>query len=161
MTAVPLERARYFGLLAFLGTAAMLFTAFAASMLVRRHGSDWQPVAPPPILGLTTAVLLLSSLTVEAGRRTLARAWFSGTLALGLLFVAGQVWAWMRITSAGPATAFFGVLTAVHAAHVGGGLVALAVAARRVDRPRANLTATYWHFVDIVWIALLILLCTL
>lgn len=155
---IALERARYFGLLAFLGTVLMLFTAFTASMLVRRHSADWSPVSVPPILGLTTAVLLFSSLTVEAGRRTLDRRWFAATLALGLVFVAGQVWGWTRVVAGGPATAFFYVMTGAHAAHVGGGLVALAVAARRVDRARADLVGTYWHFVDLIWIALLILL---
>ena len=56
------------GLWVFLATVSMLFAGFTSAYLVRQAGSDWQPIPLPPILWFNTALLLLSSLTMEVGR---------------------------------------------------------------------------------------------
>ena len=86
--------------------------------LTLRQIGDWHPILLPPILFLNTAVLLLSSLTMERarqhifqefdvleewlglGRPALRRAlpWVALTLVLGLLFLAGQAMAWRQLT---------------------------------------------------------------
>ena len=114
---------------------------------------DWHPVKIPPILFLNTAVLILSSLTMEIARRQIFREidvveewlglgrpalrralpWIGGTLLLGGLFVAGQVTAWKQLTAQGfgfdqwatPAIYFFYLITGIHAAHLVVGLLAL------------------------------------
>jgi cytochrome c oxidase subunit 3 len=55
-----------------------------------------------------------------------------------------------------PAASFFYLLTAMHALHVGGGLVAWAQALRRapITRERVALLARYWHFLLLVWLLL-------
>jgi cytochrome c oxidase subunit 3 len=116
---------------------------------------DWRPLLLPPILYLNTAVLLLSSLTMEYARRSIFREvdvleewlglgkpalhrtlpWVAATLALGTAFLAGQVTAWRQLTAQGfafdrwstPASYFFYVITGLHAAHLVLGVTALFV----------------------------------
>ena len=164
-----------------LGLAAILmfFMALSSSYIVRKGlGGDWQPVRLPAILWFNTAVLLVSSGTIEiarrrhtAGEQDSFRAWWGITTVLGLLFLAGQVAGWRQLRAAGvflssnPSSSFFYLLTAAHGLHLLGGIVALAyVALRAWHRSRitqataAELTSIYWHFMDGLWVFLLLLL---
>lgn len=169
-----------FGLWAFLATVAMLFAGFTSAYLVRQTtGSDWSSLPVPPVLYFNTAALFASSLTLERARAELrrtqpaaAKGWLAATLALGLVFLFGQLLAWRGLAAYGlflpsnPHASFFYVLTAVHAAHVLGGLVALVVTSlaawrNRVARPadhRLKLCAIYWHFVGGAWLYLFLVL---
>jgi cytochrome c oxidase subunit 3 len=170
------------GLYTVLVTVAMLFSAFTAALLVRRTGEDWIPVVWPPLVWINTGVLALSSAAVElardAARREASRdipRWIAVAVALGLAFVAGQVALWHTLAqdgivlSSGPHASFVYVLSGVHAVHVLGGIGALgwtyararsgAYAASR-DAGLAH-TATYWHFVGVVWLWLFALLSAL
>jgi cytochrome c oxidase subunit 3 len=90
-------------------------------------------------------------------------------LFLGLLFVAGQYIAWRQLSAEGvflatnPSSSFFYVLTAAHALHVLGGLGGIVFVIRKLNRHalRRNTlvaTARYWHYMDVLWIYLLLLL---
>jgi cytochrome c oxidase subunit III len=167
-----------FGLWLFLGTASMLFIGFTSAYILRRASADWQPLAAPPILWLNTAVLFLSSATLERSRRRLvgwdlsgAQLWLSLTGLLGILFVAGQWMAWQALAAVGvflasnPHSSFFYVLTGVHIVHVFAGLVWFVAVLLRIRRMRytpgedgLRLFATYWHFLAVVWAYLLFLL---
>lgn len=120
-----------------------------------RQVGDWHPVLLPPILFLNTAVLLVSSLTMELarvhifreidvleewlglGRPALRRTlpWIALTLVLGLLFLGGQALAWKQLSAQGfafdhsatPASYFFYLITGLHALHLVAGIAALAV----------------------------------
>lgn len=167
------------GLMAILATVAMLFAAFTAALLVRRTGADWVPVELPMIVWINAVVIVTSSVLVEFSKRALrdgdgidAPVWLAMGSALGLLFLAGQFVAWRALIAQGvllpssPHAAFFYMLSAVHGAHVLGGLGALAWTLRRAfgggytAASHAGLThaAIYWHFVGGLWIYLLILL---
>ncbi len=175
---LPLNTAQV-GLWALLATLSMLFAGFTSAYLVRRAGPDWQPVSFPVVLWLNTALLASSSLTLERARASLRRgrmnalkAWLLATMLLGLAFLVGQLFAWQQLAAQGiyvptsPHSSFFYLLTAVHAVHLLGGLLALAYALGQAWRfrwtpaqPNAlNLCATYWHFVDGIWIYLFFLL---
>ena len=114
---------------------------------------DWRPIFLPKILFLNTAILLLSSLTMELARRHIFREfdvleewlglgrpalrrtlpWLVATLLLGLAFLAGQFVAWKQLTAQGftfgqsatPASYFFYLITGLHAAHLLFGVLAL------------------------------------
>lgn len=167
------------GLVATLGAITMLFVGFTSAYLVRRAGSDWSTVPMPQALWFTTAVLLLGSLTLEwargsakHGRMEAVRVAVWATLGLGVLFVSGQFLAWTQLVKAGfflasgPHSSFFYVLTGAHGLHVLGGMVALLLGLRRVSttsdveqaRSAVSLTATYWHFMDGLWLYLFALL---
>jgi cytochrome c oxidase subunit 3 len=144
----------------------------------RGTGTDWQPFDVPRILWLNTAVLAGSSVTVEIARRKLAQAgvtefrnWWAITTALGTLFVGGQFVAWRELADQGlflatnPSSSFFYLLTASHGVHLLMGIVALLYVALRAGQSTwrrraiaAECTAIYWHFLDGLWIFLLILL---
>lgn len=149
-------------LLAFLATVVMLFAGFTSAYLIRRTGSDWTRLDLPPLALVNTAVLLVSSLTLELARRTGRPAWTRTTLALGLLFLVGQVALWRALSSAGlfltrhPQGAFLFLLSLVHGLHLLGGLGALTWSLVRATRPR--LVALYWHFLGLAWLYVLLLL---
>ena len=171
--ALPIHT-KQIGLWAFLATATMLFAGFSSAYIARRAGADWQPIRMPPVLWFNTVVLIASSVTMEIARRQLKRwatealqRWLLITAGLGLVFLVGQYIAWRQLQAQGiylptnPHSSFFYLLTAVHAIHLFGGLVALIVVFLRARRgvytpyhPGVGLAATYWHFVDIVWIYL-------
>jgi cytochrome c oxidase subunit 3 len=161
------------GVWAGIAAITMMFAAFLSALLVRRGEADWVHVPLPPILYVNTLLLLASSATLERARARPAPAarWLSITLALGLLFVAGQILAWRAFAAQGlflassPASAFFYLLTAVHGTHLLGGLVALVYVRRRAQRdpgpgPAGALGAAsgYWHFLTALWVCLLLIL---
>jgi cytochrome c oxidase subunit III len=163
----------------------MMFAAFTSALIVRKGSSlDWRTFKLPSILFFNTLLLLASSVTLEVSRRRIAAfmggrksqvespaRWLYITLFLGLLFVAGQYVAWLRLSAKGlylatnPSSSFFYVLTATHALHVLGGLGGLVHVIRGLSkstlrRSTLDATARYWHFMDILWLYLLFLLWT-
>ncbi len=167
------------GLLLLLATISMLFAAFTSAYIVRRAADDWVPIRVPPLLWLNTAILLASSFTMERARRALApwRPQIVGrslalTFLLGAAFLAGQVLAWRDLAAQGvylasnPYSSFFYVLTGAHAVHVLGGIAVLGYVAIQFRRQRYSaagaigprLAATYWHFVDGLWVYLFLVL---
>lgn len=173
-------RAYRTGLWMGLAAIVMLFAAFTSAFVVRKGVStDWVSTTLPPVIYLNTFVLLLSSATLEVSRRSLTAGrsgafarWLYATVILGMAFVAGQFVAWRQLASHGvylasnPGSSFFYVLTGAHAVHLLGGIVALfylVLRAQRITvasrRPVAvDLTSVYWHFMDALWIYILLLL---
>jgi cytochrome c oxidase subunit 3 len=138
----------------------------------------WSAIRLPWILWLNTAVLLASSATLELARRKLQvhslrgfRQMWALTTILGMIFLAGQVIAWRHLAAEGVymasrlSSSFFYVFTALHAAHLLGGICALLYVGLRnfeaahVSRfVAAQVTSYYWHFMDGLWLFLLALL---
>jgi len=166
-----------------LAAISMTFAALTSALVVRKGGSlDWRHFTLPSILYLNTVVLFASSVTLEISRRRVAAfmtgprneaaspaRWLYITLSLGLLFVAGQYMAWRQLSAQGlylatnPASSFFYVLTAAHALHVLGGLGGLGRVILKLNhlilrRSTLDATARYWHFMDVLWVYLLLLL---
>src|SRR5947208_12254333 len=157
-----------------IGTICMSFAALTSAMVVRQGAApDWRHFQLPALLYVNTLVLLASSGTLEWSRRHISSglAGVYVTLALGLLFVTGQVEACRQLAAQGlflataPSSAFFYVLTALHGLHVLGGLGGLGYVLRRLGRlagpaPVTALGAAtlYWHFMDGLWLYLLALL---
>ncbi len=162
-----------------MGGIVMFFAAIVSAMIVRRAGEDWRSLDLPQALWFSTAALLLSSLTFEFARRQLRRgapgalrAWTTATAALGLAFLAAQYAGWLDLLQQGIAVSgrisgsFFYLLTAAHGAHVAGGLIVLGYITVRVWRaahwptrkPAIEAAALYWHFMDVLWLAILTLL---
>jgi cytochrome c oxidase subunit 3 len=157
------------GLWVFLATVTMLFAAFSSAYLVRMASGGWTPIELPAVLWLTTVTILASSAAIEMAslhRGSTAARWLTATFALGMLFLAGQAAAWRALQAAGvflpqsPHAAFLYVFTALHGAHLVGGLVWITllrrVARRRELEPRDGLErcVTYWHFMGGLWVYL-------
>src|SRR2546421_1456511 len=172
-----------------IGTICMSFAALTSAMVVRQGAApDWRHFQLPQLLYVNTLVLFASSGTLEWSRRRIAAVSVGApglvprldglagvylTLALGLLFVSGQVIALRPLAAPGlflataPSSAFFYVFTALHGLHVVGGLVGLSYVLRRLQRvagpaPQIALRAAalYWHFMGALWLYLLVILAT-
>ncbi|GMR13565.1 MAG: cytochrome c oxidase subunit 3 [Gemmatimonadota bacterium] len=170
------------GLMALLATVSMLFAAFTASMIVRRGGSDWVRITLPSVVWINTVLLAGSTVAVEMARAAVRRdassrsvRWLALGTVLGVLFLVGQVQAWVAWAAQGvflptsPHASFFYMLTAIHGAHVIGGLGAMLWTLRRsalgAYRSGAHLGLThmaiFWHFMGAIWVYLLVLLSIL
>jgi len=159
----PRERLDRFRLGLFFGLAAvfMFFVAIVSVFFVSqgaghfdanaRYINEWLPIAIPPILWLNTAVLLLSSITIEVGRRHMFREihvmdewlglgkptsrrampWVFATFLLGSVFLVGQMMAWNQLGTAhiayntSPSSHSFFLITWIHGLHLFAGVVAL------------------------------------
>ena len=159
------------GLSVYAGVACVMFSLLVAAYMMRmglhsamgHAGDDWVSMPDPPLLWINSAVLAGSSIAWEiarrAGRDKAVQASIAGA-ALGLCFLIGQWLLWRHYQADGyylsnnPANAFFYLLTALHALHIIGGLVAAgwALAARNLRHIR--LTALYWHFLLLIWVLL-------
>lgn len=165
------------GILVLMCASTMTFAALVSAMVVRRGlNNDWHKIPLPHILWWNTAVLLLSSAAFDAGRRLMRRnrrlafnvLWSIGT-ALGVLFLVGQLIAWKQLAVRGfylqgnPGSAFFHVLTWSHAAHVVGALMAVGYVEFRAlryelgpgRRTLVDVTAIFWHFLDVLWLGIM------
>jgi cytochrome c oxidase subunit 3 len=177
------------GVLIGLASILMMFSALASAYVVRSGmptSTDWRGGAMPSFTYLSTALILLSSLTFTRANASLRheenagyKLWLGVTLLLGLGFLASQILAWRELVGRGlylasnPHSSFFYVLTGLHALHLAGGIVALALLyayARRTSGAGENVDAdvkrrtltevvgTYWHFMDALWVMLFLLL---
>jgi cytochrome c oxidase subunit 3 len=128
---------------------------------------------------LNTAILLLSSLTIELARLSLRTKrsrdcirWIFATLLLGIAFLSGQIVAWRELVSRGlylasnPGSFFIYLISGTHGLHLLGGIVALAFVtvffnrwgAGEKQQTAVSVIAMYWHFMDGLWVYLLVLL---
>jgi cytochrome c oxidase subunit 3 len=121
----------------------------------------------------STALLVLSSVTLEIARRSrvAARRWLGLSLLLGALFLAGQILGWRALLAAGiglsatPHASFVYVLSGAHAAHIVIGLGGLAAAWVWPERGKWSLTPSgvagaatlWWHALDAAWLGILAL----
>ncbi len=171
---LPLPAAKV-GLLVFLAVVSALFALLIGAYFMRMGFSDWRSLRIPRLLWLNTGALILSSIALQGAQAAVHQGKMDAVRtrlliggAFGIAFVAGQLQAWIQLTSAGdtvsinPADSFFYLLTGLHGLHVLGGLVALGITADKVWRERVadrarlsvEMCATYWHYLLIVWLVL-------
>lgn len=174
----PSPKRYYTGIALGIVSILMFFMALASAFLVRRGSGDWVPVHIPALMWINTAVLIVSSATLEMARHRLGQGRLSTyrnlwvvTTVLGVGFLAGQIVAWRQLVAQGiylasnPASSFFYIFTGAHALHLFGGVTALIYVARRnfaqalvMRTVAAEVTSYYWHFMDALWLFLLALL---
>jgi len=177
--------ARYrIGVWVAIGSILMLFVALTSAYIVRSaSANDWRPIAMPKVLWLSTALIAVSSLTIEVSRRSLKQQqecryglWLVLTTVLGLAFLGSQLTAWRQLVRQGvylasnPYNSFFYLFTAAHGLHLFGGILALSYLLLRTTKKRstvdgelrrvgaADAVTIYWHFMDVLWVGLFALL---
>jgi cytochrome c oxidase subunit 3 len=179
---LPISRQKLALVFLLLSLSVLFTVTLFVALLLRRQAAVGHPgVVPafPPILWADTAVLLASSFALRGGvraigagdRAALTRG-LAATTGLGVAFLGGQGWAWHGLLAAGVGTGsgtyatVFYTLTGLHALHVVGGIVLLAVCLVRALRQRysagdhmgVDLCEIYWHFLGGVWVVLVLLL---
>jgi cytochrome c oxidase subunit 3 len=153
----------------------------------------WVPVELPwALLLANTVVLMVSSITIDLARREITREaalapvqsipgvslgderqfpWLALTTVLGLLFLAGQLFVWSKLSAGGfhlaggTSSSFIYILTAMHGLHLAGGVLALlcahvaAVLHRPIETRRivVDIASWYWHCMTGLWIYILVL----
>ena len=164
------ELSGFVGMVVALGAFAMWFAAlFFAYAALRARAPMWPPDGDPRLPvglpGLNTLVLAASSGALGLATRALDggaigkfRRLAAMAMALGALFLALQLRVWIDVWRGGlmPSSSAYGsvfyALTAVHAAHVLGGLLAVGITAVGARGPSVQRAAMFWHFVGAVWI---------
>jgi cytochrome c oxidase subunit 3 len=165
------------GMVLFIASEVMFFGGlFAAYFNLRADASQWPPAGleklHATLPAFFTCVLVLSSVTMHLGvlavrrgnTRALAR-WLAVTLFLGLTFLGGQIYDYAHLDFTirdGVYGSTFFTLTGFHGAHVFGGAIYLFIVLVRTlngQFSKAHHAAVegasmYWHFVDVVWLAL-------
>ncbi len=164
---------------AFLGSECMFFGSLIATYLVYRGRDTVGPhpheILNIPLTSVSAFVLLMSSLTmvlalasIQRGNRRGTTLWLGATAALGATFVGAQAYEFTHFVREGLKlqTNLFGstffVLTGFHGTHVTVGVIWLltlmTLSARgKLGQERslaAEIAGLYWHFVDVVWIAI-------
>jgi len=172
-----------FGMWLFLASLSILFAgSLVGYLVVRLRAPEWPPPGSPSLpsgLWLSTAVLVVLSVVLvlaqraaRGGRQEGLGRMLSASVVLAIAFLGAQVANWMRMAAADNLpqqslfTFGFYVLTFLHALHVLAGLVPLILVTLRARRNRYNaadnegvqLMAMYWHFLALVWLAILAVL---
>jgi cytochrome c oxidase subunit 3 len=162
-----------------LASIVMMFTGLTSAYIVKRNMANWITFDLPLIFWYSTAVIIISSITVIISRNYFRqremrkyRLWLAVTFGLGIAFVIMQITGFEQLWQSGitltrnVSFSFLYIIVGLHAIHVIGGLIALAVLlikAYSIKRKNygtvpIELMNTYWHFVDLLWIYLMLFL---
>jgi cytochrome c oxidase subunit III len=173
---------RIFGLILFLIAESMIFAGlFIAYLTFRAVAPVWPPEGTPELElllpGINTLILISSSFVIHRADTDIKqnnvkglRTWFAATAVMGIIFLAGQLYEYNHLEFGLKSNLFastFYVLTGFHGLHVLCGiLLILAVLFRSLKAGHysqenhfgVEAAELYWHFVDVVWIVLFLLL---
>jgi cytochrome c oxidase subunit III len=160
-----------------IGSIVMMFAGLTSAFIVKSNQTSWKTVTIPEVFWISTVVIVISSITLQMALRSFKqremnryRSLIGVTLLLGIAFIVLQwlgfqdLWA-QKITFRGSgAGQFLYVIFGLHALHVAGGVIALFVMLVKAYAGKSKLysavpvevAATYWHFVDLLWLYLLI-----
>jgi cytochrome c oxidase subunit 3 len=162
-----------------IGSIVMMFAGLTSAYIVKRNQAGWVSYELPIIFWYSTIAIVVSSVTVQLAVKAIKqkemakyRRWLFVTMLLGVLFVVMQYlgfnefWKSGMTLQANVSFSFLYVIVGLHALHVIGGVMALMVMSLKVFSTKkkiytsvpAELIATYWHFVDALWVYLLVFL---
>jgi cytochrome c oxidase subunit 3 len=160
----------------------MLFAGLTSAYVVRADNGNWKIFQLPDIAILSTGVIVLSSLTmlmaqmaIKKGNLKLTSISLFLTFALGITFFFTQIEGWRQLTVHGiyfvgkysnASGSFLYFIALMHMIHMIGGLIALLVSLTKSllkkysasDYLGIELTAIYWHFLDLLWVYLFLFL---
>ena len=161
----------------------MSFAGWTSAYIVSRSREDWvTDIALPNAFYVSLAVILVSSITIfvaqrniKQGKNALGMLWLMITFVLGVVFIYFQITGFGELVAAGnyftgptsnPKSSFIYLIASVHIAHVVAALISLIVVIynhfkQRYSKGRmlgVELAATFWHFVDILWVYLFLFL---
>jgi len=165
----------------FVVSIIMLFASQTSAYLVRRAEGNWLEFEMPRIFWYSTGVLLVSSLAMQtayyAAKKDnfrLLKIAISITFVLGLTFLWMQFEGWKQLVAmnvyfvGNPSGSFFYVFTGLHGFHIISGIIVLIYAWIAVFKQKVHsknlrqiqICATYWHFLDLLWLYLFVFLLT-
>lgn len=155
----------------------MMFAGLTSAYIVKSSMPGWTPVSMPTLFYYSTAVILLSSLTLQLALKNFKernkityRNLLAISFVLGLLFVLMQLIGFSQLFESGikmegsGAGQFLYIIFGLHGLHVIGGIVALIVMffktfnikIKSYNPVPVEVLTTYWHFVDLLWLYLFV-----
>ena len=162
--------------------STVIFSLFVVSYSDRMLVHDWRSLSEPWLLWINTVILIFTSFVFHKAKILSDKNEFEKAknylLLVGFLtfaFITGQLLVWQyyvnlgQYASTNPANAFFYLFTALHGAHILGGLFFWGRATMKLFtnnysvtkiKQAISLCAVYWHFLLIVWIVLFGLMIT-
>ncbi len=162
-----------------IASISMMFAGVTSAYIVKKDQANWFAFDLPGAFWYSTVVIILSSVTIMLAQRKFKnremasyRSLITATFILGLLFVSLQVIGFVTLAKSGltlqknVSVSFLYVIVGLHMVHVIGGMIALMVmfakafskSVRTYNAVPLEVMATYWHFVDFLWIYLLVFL---
>jgi len=162
-----------------IGSLLMMFAGLTSAYIVKRNQANWQSFELPQFFWYSTVAIVLSSAALFWAEKTFKqrammkyRTLVMVTILLGVLFIVFQMLGFQQLWNKGitlqasVSYSFLYVIISLHAAHVVGGLIALLILFAKAFSTKTRiynivpleLVSTYWHFVDILWLYLLIFL---
>jgi cytochrome c oxidase subunit III len=158
-----------------IGSIIMMFAGLTSAYIVKGNLPGWSEVEMPKLFYYSTAVMLISSLTMQMALKAFKersmkqyRRLITTTAIFGFAFIVMQIIAFMQLWDAGlkmegsGAGQFLYIIFGLHALHVLGGAIALLVMflqafssrIRNYNPVPVEVVSTYWHFVDLLWVYL-------
>lgn len=155
----------------------MMFAGLTSAYIVKGSLPGWVNIIIPKLFYYSTGVMLISSLTMQMAVKSFKernmrpyRRWITLTALLGAAFIGMQIIAFMQLYNQGVrmegsgAGQFLYIIFGLHALHVIGGVIALLVLffkafsakIRSYNPVPLEVVATYWHFVDLLWVYLFV-----
>ncbi len=162
-----------------IASIVMMFAGLTSAYIVKKSQANWTTFDIPKIFWYSTLVIILSSITLWLAQNAFRqremqkyRTLVVGTLILGVLFIVMQLIGFNQLVQNGftltknVSFSFLYIIVGLHGLHVVGGIIALLVLfikafskkIRNYDIVPVEVMSTYWHFVDFLWIYLLIFL---
>jgi len=160
-----------------IGSIIMMFAGFTSAYIVKREQPGWITFSMPVIFWYSTGVMLLSSVLMQLSLSAFKdrdtgkyRNLIAATTGLGILFIVLQLFGYWQLNKMGVkiegsgSGVFFIIIFGLHALHVLGGIVTLIVLffrslssrIRSYNMVPIEVAATYWHFVDLLWLYLFV-----
>lgn len=164
----------------FIVSIVMMFAGWTSAYIVAQADGAGQPVELPSLFTISTAVLVLSSFSMHAAYRAAKkdnlvqlRLFTILTFVLGVAFLVGQLVGFGKLTQQGvffvggtSIDSFTFVLPFMHGVHIIAGLIFLLILLVKVFRYKVHsknmlsieMCATFWHFLDGLWLYLFLFL---
>lgn len=160
-----------------IGSIIMMFAGLTSAYIVKRTLPNWTTFEMPVLFWYSTAVMLVSSLTMQVALRAFKqrernkyKLFLTITAVLGVGFVVMQFIGFKQIWNTGitfsgaGAGQFLYIIAGLHGLHVLGGVLALLIMFAKAFSPvnrnyssvPVEVMSTYWHFVDVLWIYLFV-----
>ena len=160
----------------------MLFAGLSSAYVVSHESVKWLKFELPQLFYISTAIIILSSVTMNSAVMAGRKNNFQGikrfallTLLLGIAFIVCQFKAWDFLVSQGiyftgktsnPSGSYLYALTFLHMLHLVAGVISVFIVWVKASRKKYNsenllglqLSAIFWHFLDVLWIYLFLFL---
>ena len=161
-----------------IASIVMFFSGLTSAVVVSQGGGAFLTIDLPFAFTVSTLIIIASSIafhfgmiSIKKGNMAIAKISILSTLVLGMLFVLTQFLGWVALYGNGvyavgsqstQESSYLYLLTALHIAHLLGGLISLIVVLVKTMRGKYNsdnylgvqVSITYWHFLGGLWIYL-------